>query len=48
MMVDPIVLIEQADIIILAAPHDAYKSLKIDSGKIVVDIWNFFRHGELF
>ena len=47
-MTEPLTLIADADIIILAAPHDAYKSLQIDSDKIVVDIWNFYGNGGLF
>jgi UDP-N-acetyl-D-mannosaminuronic acid dehydrogenase len=35
-------LIDRSDIIILCAPHSAYKDLKL-SDKIVVDIWNFWR-----
>ena len=42
-------LIGEADIIILGAPHSAYKDLKIDkTSKILVDIWNFFGEGGLF
>ncbi len=35
-------LIQRCDIIILAAPHDQYKSLKIPETKMLVDIWNFY------
>ncbi|MBL7555568.1 MAG: nucleotide sugar dehydrogenase [Bdellovibrionaceae bacterium] len=34
-------VIEQSDVLILCAPHKAYKDLKIDK-KIVVDVWNFY------
>ncbi len=30
-----------ADIILLGVPHKEYKGLKIDSNKVVVDVWNF-------
>ena len=32
-------LIKKSDIIILSAPHQAYKKLKIGKNKIVIDIW---------
>jgi UDP-N-acetyl-D-mannosaminuronic acid dehydrogenase len=32
-------LVRKSDIIILATPHKAYKKLKIDKNKILVDIW---------
>ena len=32
-------LIKKSDIIILATPHKAYKKLKIDKNKILIDIW---------
>ena len=35
-------VIAQSDIIILCAPHSAYRDLKLP-GKIVVDMWNFWR-----
>ena len=34
-------VIARSDIIILCVPHSAYKDLKL-TGKIVVDIWNFW------
>jgi UDP-N-acetyl-D-mannosaminuronic acid dehydrogenase len=37
--------IEKADVIILGAPHREYADLRIGSGKIVVDVWNFFGNG---
>jgi UDP-N-acetyl-D-mannosaminuronic acid dehydrogenase len=40
-------LIQEADIIVLAAPHKDYKEIKIKN-KIVVDIWNFWGKGGAF
>ena len=40
-------LVRKADIIIIAAPHDEYRQLKIGPDKMVVDIWNFFRQGKV-
>ena len=37
--VDKNVLIKKSDIIIIATPHKAYKNLKINKEKILVDIW---------
>jgi UDP-N-acetyl-D-mannosaminuronic acid dehydrogenase len=37
-------LVAKSDIIILATPHSAYRSLKIPKGKHLVDIWGFFGH----
>lgn len=39
-------VLEQADIIIVATPHDEYKKLQIKS-KHVVDIWNLYGKGGL-
>jgi len=36
-------VVELSDIIILCTPHSAYKDLTFP-GKIVIDIWNFWRH----
>jgi UDP-N-acetyl-D-mannosaminuronic acid dehydrogenase len=38
-------VIEKADVIILGAPHREYAGLRIGSGKVVVDVWNFFGNG---
>jgi len=35
--------VEQADVIVLGAPHSAYRSLQFPAGKKVVDIWGFWR-----
>jgi len=35
-------LVKLSDIIILATPHDVYRTLVIPRSKILVDIWNFF------
>ena len=32
-------LIKKSNIIIICAPHKAYKKLKIPSDKILIDIW---------
>jgi UDP-N-acetyl-D-mannosaminuronic acid dehydrogenase len=34
--------IAQADVVILAVPHAAYRELQIPSEKVVIDIWNFW------
>jgi UDP-N-acetyl-D-mannosaminuronic acid dehydrogenase len=34
--------VEQADVIILGAPHSAYRDLHFPAGKKVVDIWGFW------
>jgi len=34
--------IRRADIIIVGAPHSVYRSLKVPSDKVVVDIWGFW------
>jgi len=39
--VDKNELIKKSDIIIIATPHKAYKNLKINKKKILVDIWGF-------
>ena len=36
-------LIKKSDIIVLGAPHKAYKKLKINQNKIVIDVWGFFK-----
>ena len=36
-------LIKKSDIIVLGAPHKAYKKLKINKNKIVIDVWGFFK-----
>ena len=35
-------LVKKSDIIIVAAPHKAYKNLKIRKSKILIDIWGLF------
>ena len=35
-------LIKKSDIIILGAPHSAYKKLKIPKNKYLIDTWGFF------
>jgi UDP-N-acetyl-D-mannosaminuronic acid dehydrogenase len=34
--------LKRADIIILGAPHDCYKKLKLPAHKPVIDVWNFW------
>jgi UDP-N-acetyl-D-mannosaminuronic acid dehydrogenase len=34
--------IEQADIIVLGAPHSVYRDVRIPPGKTVIDIWDFW------
>ncbi len=38
--------VEQADIVVLGAPHSAYRCLQIPSTKKVVDVWGFWRDGK--
>ena len=35
--------VEQADVIILGAPHSAYCGLEFPAGKRIVDVWGFWR-----
>jgi len=37
--IDKRILIKKSDIIIVATPHKAYKKLKINKNKVLVDIW---------
>jgi len=37
--VDKNVLIKKSDIIIIATPHKAYKNIKINKNKVLVDVW---------
>ena len=36
-------LIKKSDIIIIGAPHNAYKKLKFSQKKIIIDIWSIFK-----
>jgi UDP-N-acetyl-D-mannosaminuronic acid dehydrogenase len=36
--------IDRADVIVLGAPHDAYRDLHFCDDKIVVDVWGFWPH----
>jgi UDP-N-acetyl-D-mannosaminuronic acid dehydrogenase len=38
--------IDRADIIILGAPHSAYRHIRIPPGKLVVDVWGFLREAD--
>ena len=40
-------VLRRSDILILCAPHHAYRDLKLDH-EVVVDIWNFWGRGSLF
>jgi len=40
-------VVRRSDVLILCAPHNAYKNLDLD-GKIAVDIWNFWGRGSQF
>ena len=40
--IDKKTLMKKSDIIILGAPHSAYKKLKIDPKKKLIDVWGFF------
>jgi UDP-N-acetyl-D-mannosaminuronic acid dehydrogenase len=37
--------LERSDVLVLGAPHSAYRSLEIPDGKPIIDIWNFFGNG---
>ena len=41
-------VLDQADVLIVAAPHREYRSVAIPAGKPVVDIWNFYGKGTSF
>jgi UDP-N-acetyl-D-mannosaminuronic acid dehydrogenase len=36
--------VDRADVIVLGAPHDAYRDLHFCDDKIVVDVWGFWPH----
>ena len=36
-------LVDKSDIIIVATPHDNYRTLNIGKDKLLVDIWDFYR-----
>jgi UDP-N-acetyl-D-mannosaminuronic acid dehydrogenase len=36
--------VDRADIIVLGAPHAAYRDLHFFDDKIVVDVWGFWPH----
>ncbi|MSR77643.1 MAG: nucleotide sugar dehydrogenase [Candidatus Omnitrophica bacterium] len=38
-------VIRKSDLIILGAPHEAYRKLKFGKKKIVIDVWDFFGRG---
>lgn len=38
-------LINTCDIIILATPHEQYRTLTIEEDKVLVDVWNFYGRG---
>ena len=41
-LVPPDEAVRQADIIVLGAPHSAYRDLEIAPEKVVIDIWNYW------
>lgn len=43
--VAPAELIERSDIIVIGAPHSAYRELQIPPGKVLVDVWNLYGRG---
>jgi UDP-N-acetyl-D-mannosaminuronic acid dehydrogenase len=49
LFVDADKVLSKSDIIVVGAPHSAYRGIKIDdTSKIIVDIWNFFGKGGFF
>jgi len=38
-------ILENADMVVVGAPHSAYKSLRFSPVTIVIDVWNFFGNG---
>lgn len=38
-------LIQRSDVVIIGAPHHAYRDLSFPDGKIVVDVWNLYGRG---
>jgi len=36
--------VDRADVIILGAPHSAYRDLDLSAKKVVVDVWGFWPH----
>ena len=38
-------LIRKCDVVIVGAPHDVYKKLKIGRDKVLVDVWNLYKRG---
>jgi UDP-N-acetyl-D-mannosaminuronic acid dehydrogenase len=35
-------LVAESDIIVLGAPHEAYRELELPADKEIVDVWGFF------
>lgn len=49
LFVDADEVLSKSDIIVVGAPHSAYRGMKIDdTSKIIVDVWNFFGKGGYF
>lgn len=46
--VSPKELIARSDVMVVAAPHQRYRSLKIPRSKVLVDVWNFYGRGGRF
>ncbi len=45
--VSPEILLKRSRIVIVGAPHEAYRRLKIPSGKCLLDVWGFLRHSSV-
>lgn len=37
--------VDESDLLIVAAPHRAYRDLEFPEGKLVVDVWNLYKKG---
>jgi UDP-N-acetyl-D-mannosaminuronic acid dehydrogenase len=46
--ISPEQLIERCDIVIVGAPHAAYRDLSIPGDKLLVDVWNLYGKGGMF
>ena len=40
--------VQEADIVVLGAPHEMYRHLRISPDKVIVDMWNLWPHGVRF
>ena len=46
--VNPKILIDQSDVIILAAGHKEYIDLRFKEDQILIDVWNYYGRGGVF